>query len=169
MTTFPTKKFPIPLLVLFTIVGLLLCCYPSSFSAVKSIHLVALISWFAGLFYLPRLFVYHSESASKDVAHTLSIMEWKLFYYIMNPAALITLVSGLWMIGIWGWVFPVWLHIKLALVLLLLVFHCYCWRLVHVFQADKNQRAGKFYRILNEVPTLLLIAIVYLVVAKPFG
>ena len=103
MPALPTKKFPIPLLALVAIVTVLLFCFPDSFSVVKSLHLVALISWFAGLFYLPRLFVYHSESTSEEVAHTLCIMEWKLFYYIMNPAALITLLSGVWMIGIWGW------------------------------------------------------------------
>jgi putative membrane protein len=135
----------------------------------KTVHLVALISWFAGLFYLPRLFVYHAESTSTEVARTLTVMQWKLFYYIMNPAAVITIFSGVWMIATWGWVFPVWLHMKLGLVLLLLGFHICCWHFVQVFRLNQNQRDGRFFRILNEIPTVLLILIVYLVVFKPFG
>lgn len=160
------KKLPIPLVTLFVMVGILCWIYPT-FNVVKSVHVVAIISWFAGLFYLPRLFVYHAEATEKSVADTLSIMEWKLFYYIMNPAAVISLFSGGMMLHLWQWNLPEWMHIKLTLVALLLLFHCYCWRLVDLFWKGENKRTGKFYRILNEVPTIILIGIVYLVVFQP--
>ena len=96
-------------------------------------------------------------------------MEWKLFFYIMNPAAAISLFSGSMMIYLTGtgYLSSGWMHIKLTLVLLLLGFHGYCWVLVHRFWEEKNERSGTFFRIFNEIPTLLLIVIVYLVVVKP--
>ena len=169
MKPLPTKKFPLPLLILFGIVVVLSALYPKNFLVAKTVHLVALISWFAGLFYLPRLFVYHAESEHQEVQHTLCIMEWKLFFYIMNPAAAVTLFSGCWMLYCWDWVLPIWMHIKLSLVVGLVVFHGCCWNFVLQFRARLNQREGLFYRWFNEVPTIALIAIVYLVVLKPWS
>ena len=163
------KKNPIPLLFLYGIVVLFWALYPTSFTVAKTIHIVAIISWFAGLFYLPRLFVYHAESKEVEVHKTFKVMEWKLFHYIMKPASIISIFTGVWMVSIWGWQLPIWLHIKFCLVLVLFTFHLYCGKLVTIFNTDNNQRSGKFYRILNEVPTLLLIAIVYLVVCKPLS
>jgi protoporphyrinogen IX oxidase len=167
MQQVPLKKIPVPLLALFAIIIGFYVSFPTSMNVAKTIHIVAIVSWFAGLFYLPRLFVYHAEAAEEPVKETLKIMEWKLFYFIMNPAVCVSLFSGFWMISLWGWNFPIWLHLKLSFVLTLLLFHLYCWKLVGVFNQEKNCRTGKFYRVLNEVPTLLLIIIVYLVVTKP--
>jgi putative membrane protein len=143
-----------------------------SFNSAKIIHLLALISWFAGLFYLPRLFVYHAMSERKSTPEpaliaTLKVMEHKLFYYIMTPAMVLTIVAGFWMVDLWQWTFPVWLHIKLTAVALLLIYHYQCWRVVNRFKENTNNKSHIYYRYFNEIPTVLLIAIVILVVVKP--
>ena len=169
MKPVPLKKNPTPLLFLYGIVLCFWLIYPTSFLVAKTIHIIAIISWFAGLFYLPRLFVYHAETSEVEVHKTFKVMEWKLFHYIMKPASIISIVTGVWMVSLWAWQLPIWLHIKFSLVVVLFGFHLYCGRLVTIFNNDNNQRNGKFYRILNEVPTLVLIAIVYLVVFKPLS
>ena len=169
MKPLPTKKFPPPLFILFVMVLALNAVYPKNFLVAKTVHLIGLISWFAGLFYLPRLFVYHAESEHKEVQHTLCIMEWKLFFYIMNPAAVVTLFSGGWMLYCWDWVVPRWMHLKIFLVFGLLVFHGCCWIFVLRFRDQRNQRGGLFYRWFNEIPTIVLIGIVCLVVLKPWS
>ena len=169
MKPLPTKKFPLPLLILLVLLVALAGAYPKNFLVAKTVHLVSLISWFAGLFYLPRLFVYHAETEQEDVKHTLCIMEWKLFFYIMNPAATLTLFSGAWMLYCWNWSIPIWLHIKLLLVVGLTLFHCSCWSFLVQFRGDQNQKKSSFYRWFNEVPTVALIGIVYLVVLKPWS
>lgn len=155
-------------LVLLTLVGLFYSQFSESFATAKIIHLLALISWFAGLFYLPRLFVYHAANEDASTDETFKVMEHKLLYYIMTPAALLTLLAGLWMVDLWQWTMPLWLHIKLGMVLLLLLFHYYCWHYLQIFKRGENRHTHTFYRFFNEIPTLLLIAIVILVVAKPF-
>ncbi len=155
-------------LVLLLIVGLFYMQFQHSFVTAKVIHLLALISWFAGLFYLPRIYVYHAMNESSDVNETFKVMEYKLFYYIMNPAMVLTLLTGVWMIDLWQWTLPLWLILKLTLVLLLLFFHYYCYHFLQRFRLGENEKDHKFYRFFNEIPTLILIAIVTLVVAKPF-
>jgi putative membrane protein len=154
-------------LLLLTVVTLFYTQFRESFVTAKIIHLLALISWFAGLFYLPRLFVYHATNEDAATDETFKVMEHKLFYYIMTPAAVVTLLAGLWILDIWQWLLPLWLHIKLSLVLLLLIFHYYCWRYLLLFKRGENSQPHTFYRLFNEIPTLLLIGIVILVVTKP--
>lgn len=134
---------------------------------VKAFHIVAVVSWFAGLFYLPRLFVYHSRTDDALGYERFSLMERKLYNAIMTPAMVLTVALGLWLwlgFGIGG----NWLYAKLALVFLLLVFHFYCGALIADFAVHRNRHGQVFYRWLNEVPTFLLIAIVILVVVKPW-
>jgi len=137
---------------------------------VKSLHIVFVVTWFAGLFYLPRLFVYHAQCTPDDRVgiDRFKVMERKLYRGIMTPAAVLTIAFGLWLwlgYGITGG----WLHAKLVLVALLLAFHFYLGKLVADFAADRNSRGHVFYRWLNEIPALpILIAVVLLVVLKPF-
>ncbi|MCP5347070.1 MAG: protoporphyrinogen oxidase HemJ [Gammaproteobacteria bacterium] len=136
---------------------------------VKAFHIIAVICWFAGLFYLPRLFVYHAMSEDQVSRERFKIMERKLFRGIMTPSAIATVVLGLWLIGfnpsyyMSSW----WMHAKLGLVAILLLYHFACWRIMLDFRADRNTRSHVFYRYFNEVPVLPLVAIVILVVVKP--
>lgn len=155
-------------IVLAIVIGTLFISLRESFLSAKVIHLLALISWFAGLFYLPRLFVYHAMADEERVMETLVVMEQKLFQYIMTPAAVLTLATGVWMVDLWQWVFPDWLVLKLMLVVVLLVYHYQCWRYLVIFRRGENRKSHTFYRFFNEIPTLLLIGIVILVVVKPF-
>lgn len=130
-----------------------------------------MVTWFAGLFYLPRLYVYHAMCNLDDPADANSIarfkiMERKLFWGIMTPGAILTILFGIWL---WlGYGFSgFWLHIKLKLVLLLIVYHVYCGKLLYDFKHDKNKHGHVYYRWFNEIPVILLIAIVILVVLKP--
>ena len=137
---------------------------------VKAFHIVFVSSWFAGLFYLPRLFVYHSQAAPDDAIGIarFKVMERKLFFGIMTPSAVLTLAFGLWLWLGYG-VSGGWLHAKIALVLVLIAFHVYLGFLLRDFAHDRNRHAHVFYRWLNEIPALpLLVAIVWLVIAKPF-
>ncbi len=133
---------------------------------VKAFHIIFMVTWFAGLFYLPRLFVYHAMSDDSPSIDRFKVMERKLFYGIMTPGAILTIVFGLWLwlgFGISGG----WLHTKLLLVVLLIVYHLYCGKLLSNFRQDRNQHGHVFYRWFNEIPVVLLIAIVILVVVKP--
>jgi protoporphyrinogen IX oxidase len=132
----------------------------------KAIHIVFVIAWFAGLFYLPRLFVYHADTHDAPGDERFKVMERRLFI-LMTIAALGTLVSGAWLAFSWWRPFPLWLHAKLALVAALLVYHALCWRHLRAFAAGSNASSSTYYRVFNEVPTLLLIASVLLVVLKP--
>ena len=134
---------------------------------VKSFHVIFMVTWFAGLFYLPRLFVYHAMAEDRASIERFKVMERKLFYGIMTPGGLITVVLGLWLwlgYGITGG----WMHTKFALVLVLIAYHAYCGKLLVDFKHDRNTRSHVFYRWFNEFPVLLLIAIVILVIVKPF-
>lgn len=154
-------------LILFAVVGVLFMVWRRSFNAAKVIHILAVISWFAGLFYLPRLFVYHAMATETAVRDTLKVMEYKLFSYIMQPAAFITIAAGVWMVWLWNWALPPWLHWKLGLVVFLVFYHAICWRHLKAFAADRNHRSHVYYRWFNEVPTLILVIVVILVVVKP--
>ena len=135
----------------------------------KAFHVIFMVAWFAGIFYLPRLFVNHAETKSKEVAEQLKGMEKRLLYFI-TPFAILTVVLGLALIYFYGhawFVASKWLHIKLSLVILLLIYHGYCFKLLKTFQQDKNTRSGKFYRIFNEIPVLTLFAIIILAYVKP--
>jgi len=154
-------------IILAVVIGSLFLFFRESFATAKVIHLLALISWFAGLFYLPRLFVYHAMTDEDAVDQNLKIMEHKLFYYIMTPAMVLTILAGFWMVDLWQWVIPGWLHIKLGLVLLLVIYHYQCWNHLNIFKRGDNQKSHTYYRFFNEIPTLILIGVIVLVVVKP--
>ena len=134
----------------------------------KSLHIVFLVSWFAGLFYLPRLFVYHAMATDAIGIERFKMMERKLYYGIMAPSAVLTIVSGVWLwlgYGITGG----WLYAKLALVAILVAHHLWLGKLMRDFRRDRNRHGDVFYRWINEIPALpVLVAIVLLVVFKPF-
>ena len=139
----------------------------------KSIHLIAVISWMAGLLYLPRIFVYHSEAIvenkSQDVTSTFKIMERRLFMYIMNPAMIISWIFGVLLIhttGVENFGF-LWLQLKLFFVIILTIYHFFLFQCLRKFTNNNNVYSSKFYRIINEIPTVLLIAIIFIVVFKP--
>ena len=140
------------------------------FYVVKTLHIVFMITWFAGLFYLPRLFVYHAQAAPDDRIgiERFKLMERKLYFGIMAPGAVLTVVFGMWMWLGYG-VTGAWLHAKVTFVLVLIAFHVYLGLLLRDFARDRNRHGHVFYRWLNEIPALpLLVVIVWLVVAKPF-
>lgn len=133
---------------------------------VKSFHIVFVVTWFAGLFYLPRLFVYHATTTDLPGIERFKVMERKLYYGIMTPSAVLTVIFGMWLwlgYGITGG----WLHAKLLLVLMLVAYHLYCGRLLADFKHDRNCHGHVYYRWFNEIPVLILIAVVILVVVKP--
>ena len=133
---------------------------------VKSLHIIFLVTWFAGLFYLPRLFVYHALSNDSISIERFKVMERKLYYGIMMPSAALTIIFGVWL---WlGYnISGNWMHTKLLLVAVLIAYHFYCGRLLANFKQDKHQHGHVYYRWFNEVPVGILIAIVVLVVVKP--
>ena len=137
----------------------------------KAWHLIGMVTWFAGLFYLPRLFVYHAMSDDQPSIDRFKIMERKLFYGITTPGAIFTLVFGFWMLHDYAWAAwggQLWLHIKLALLALLIAYHVYCGVLLKQFLNDQNTRSHVWYRWFNEIPVIALIAIVLLATLKPF-
>jgi protoporphyrinogen IX oxidase len=136
---------------------------------IKALHVIAVIAWMAGMLYLPRLFVYHCEAeAGSKQSETFKVMERRLLRAIMNPAMIVTWLAGLYLAWAGQFFTAGWLHGKLLLVVLLSGVHGFCSRCVKDFAADRNTRSQKFYRIINEVPTVLMIGIVILVVVKPF-
>ena len=136
--------------------------------AVKSLHIIFMVAWYAGLFYLPRLFVYHSMANDAISIERFKLMERRLYRGIMTPSAVLTVVFGTWLwlgYGITGG----WMHAKLALVAILIAFHVWLGKLVADFAADRNTHGDKFYRWINEIPAApILIGVVFLVVMKPF-
>jgi len=137
----------------------------------KAFHIIAMVCWFSGLFYLPRLFVYHTQAQDTISIERFKIMEYRLLHYITTPTALFTLALGISILFT-----PVgqiylkqgWLHIKFTLVLLLIIYHCFCIYYAKLFQHNKNTKSVKFYRLFNEVPAIFLISIVLLTVLKPW-
>ena len=141
----------------------------NSYLLFKSLHLIAVISWMAGLLYLPRIFVYHAENNNEIISSVFKTMERKLFYYIMTPAMILSWLFGLLLIHEIGLeqLVNLWLKLKLIFVILLTAYHFYLGALLNQFKIDQNNKTSKFYRYINEIPTLLLILIVFIVVFKP--
>jgi len=138
---------------------------------IKAFHIVSMVTWFAALFYLPRLFVYHAMSDDEVSNERFKVMERKLYRGIMTPSAVLTVFFGGWLLSFYSLEQIAnmhWLHAKLTLVLLLFVYHGYCGHLLKAFKNDANQHSHVFYRWFNELPVLILIAVVILAVVKPF-
>ncbi|CAK9892580.1 MULTISPECIES: protoporphyrinogen oxidase HemJ [Pseudomonas] len=136
---------------------------------IKALHIVSVVCWFAGLFYLPRLFVYHAQSQDSISQERFVIMERKLYRGIMLPAMIATLVFGIWLLSLTpGFMSQGWMHAKLTLVVLLIGYHHMCGAQLKRFARGENKRSHVFYRWFNEVPVLVLLAVVILVVVKPF-
>ena len=139
----------------------------------KSIHLIAVISWMAGLLYLPRIFVYHSEATqnnkSEDLIETFKVMERRLLVYIMNPAMIVSWIFGILLIHTIGMdnFGSIWLQLKLAFVIILTIYHFFLFQCLRKFSENNNIYSSKFYRIINEIPTILLIVVILIVVFKP--
>lgn len=137
---------------------------------IKAAHVIAVISWMAGMLYLPRLFVYHCEAAPGSAqSETFKVMERRLLRVIINPAMVLSWVFGLWLTYSGGFWTAGWFHAKLALVFALAAAHGYLARAVRAFGEDRNTKPARHWRIVNEVPTLLMVGIVILVIVKPFG
>ncbi len=132
----------------------------------KSLHIIFMVTWFAGLFYLPRLYVYHAETQDKISHERFKIMERKLFYGIMTPGGILTIFFGLLLIINYDYQ-GAWLTYKLILVGLLVIYHYYCWKYLNLFKNNQNNHSHIFYRIFNEIPVIMLIVIVFLVIYKP--
>ena len=136
---------------------------------IKALHLIFMVTWFSGIFYLPRLFVYHAQSDDPISNERFKIMERKLYFGIATPSALLTLIFGFWLLS---YNFSLymhlgWMHAKLGLILTLIAYHIYCFKCLMNFKHDRNQRSHVFYRWFNEFPVLLLVAIILLAVIKP--
>ena len=141
----------------------------SGYLWLKALHVIAVMSWMAGMLYLPRLFVYHCEAAPGTASsETFKVMERRLLKFIINPAMIVAWITGLTLAYQAGFFHAGWLHLKLAFVILLSGVHGYFSRFVRDFASDSNQRPARFYRIINEVPTLCMIVIVVAVIVKPF-
>ena len=142
----------------------------NSYLLFKSLHLIAVISWMVGLLYLPRIFVYHVENNEKKQATDIfEIMEKKLYFYIMRPAMIITWLFGIILIYINGVeiLFQAWMQIKIILVILLSVFHEYLGRCLYSLKNNTNTRSTKYFRTINEIPTIILILVIFIVIFKP--
>jgi protoporphyrinogen IX oxidase len=135
---------------------------------VKSFHLIFMVTWFAGLFYLPRIFVYHATAQDRISLERFKLMERRLFWGIMTPGAALTILFGVWLWLGWFRGASGWFHAKVALVALLVGYHLWCWRLLRDFATDRNSKSERWLRWFNEIPTVILIATVLLVVFKPF-
>ena len=137
----------------------------------KALHLIFMVTWFAGLFYLPRLFVYHAMSDDKISIDRFKVMERKLFYGIMTPGALLTIVFGLCTLfsnGLSAYSEQLWLHIKYILILFLIAYHAYCFLLLQDFKHNRNKHSHIWYRWYNEIPVVIMISIIILAVVRPF-
>ena len=137
---------------------------------IKALHVVFMVTWFAGLFYLPRLFVYHASTHDSDGSERFKVMERKLFFGITTPGAILTIGFGLFLVGLNGLSWPAqhsWFQCKLLLVAILIAYHVYLGYLVNVFRHDRNTRSHVYYRWINELPVFLLIGIVILAIVKP--
>jgi putative membrane protein len=142
---------------------------PGVYEWVKALHIISVIAWMAGMLYLPRLFVYHcSAPVGSQLSETFKVMERRLLRAIINPAMIASFVFGLWLVWLGGWTYATWFQAKFVLVIIMTGVHGMLSRYRRDFAVDQNHHSEKFYRILNEIPTLLMIAIVLLAVIKPF-
>jgi putative membrane protein len=136
---------------------------------IKAFHIIAVVTWFAGLFYLPRLFVYHAQSKDDVSKERFKVMERKLYRGIMLPSMIIAIGLGIWLVMLApAWLTQGWMHVKLALVIALVAYHFTCAAMLKRFATDNNTRSHVFYRWFNEAPVLVLVTVVILVVVKPF-
>ena len=160
----------VALLLVVAAIGLLAWLHPSGlYLWFKAFHIIAIIAWMAGMLYLPRLFVYHCEAeVGSGQSETFKVMERRLLRAIINPAMVATWVLGAWLAWDGGFLKAGWLHGKLVLVLVLSAIHGVLSRAVRDFAADRNTRSQRFYRVLNEIPAVLMVGIVILVIVKPF-
>lgn len=141
----------------------------AAYNWVKAVHVIAVISWMAGMLYLPRLFVYHAETeVGSPQSETFKVMERRLLTLIINPAMMITWILGLWLAWQGGWYMAPWFHVKFALVFILSGVHGYLSSATRAFAEDRNERSARHWRIMNEVPALLMVGIVIMVIVKPF-
>lgn len=139
----------------------------SAYLWIKSLHVIFMVTWFAGLFYLPRLFVYHAEVRDDAGNERFKIMERKLFWGIMTPGAVLTAVFGLWIIAMEPRAYAAgWMHLKLLLVALLVAYHVWCGLLVDAFRKDANRHSHRWYRWFNEIPVFMLVGVVVLVISR---
>ncbi|TNC91936.1 protoporphyrinogen oxidase HemJ [Thalassolituus sp.] len=136
----------------------------------KAFHIIAVVTWFAAIFYLPRLFVYHADASDDISRERFKVMERKLYRGIMTPSMVIVIALGAWMLTLNSSFYfsQGWMHAKLTLVALLVIYHFYCGHLLNVFKEDRNTRSHVFYRWFNEVPVFILLGVVILVVVRPF-
>jgi putative membrane protein len=141
----------------------------SLYLTLKAIHIIAVVSWMVGLLYLPRLFVYHVENNNDQISKVFKVMEKRLMKIIMNPAMIITWITGLsiWLILGLETIFSLWLSLKFILVLALSGYHGFLSKCLREFELDRNIRSSKFFRFINEIPTIILIIVVFLVIFKP--
>lgn len=137
---------------------------------IKALHVIFIVTWFAGIFYLPRLFVYHAMAEDPISINRFKIMERKLYFGISTPSAILATIFGIWIILLnpIGYLSQGWMHAKLALVVVLWAYHLLCYKYLRDFRLDRNKHGHVFYRWFNEIPVLLLVAIVILVIVKPF-
>jgi len=135
---------------------------------VKSLHIIFMVTWFAGLFYLPRLFVYHASTTDQNTIETFKVMERKLFA-IATMGAVLTMIFGFWLLFAWlpSYVQQPWFLVKLLLVVALIAYHVWCWKLLDTFKRDANTRSHVWFRWFNEVPVIMLVGIVILVIVRP--
>ena len=156
---------------LYSIYTALEAFFAPYYEPLRALHIIAVISWMAGLLYLPRLFVYHTEEASsKEMKSTFSKMEFKLMNYIMHPAMVVTWISGVaLLLSLQGSDIHIWMLIKISAAIVMTIFHFILAKYVIDFSNNKNVHSGKYYRIINEIPTVLMILIVVMAVIEPFG
>ena len=141
-----------------------------SYEVVKALHIVSVVAWMAGLFYLPRLFVYHADAApGSELSETFKVMERRLYRAIMGPASVATWLFGIWLVWLVpDYLYQPWFHIKASFILALTLLHHAMGRWRLAFAEDRNLHSGRYFRIANELPTLCLLVIVFMVVLKPF-
>ena len=150
-------------------VALVIFLGDGAYEWIKAIHIISVISWMAGILYLPRLFIYHCDAAAgSELSETLKIMEGRLLRIIMNPAMILTWVLGLWMAWQGEWFHSYWFLAKFVVVFVLSGVHGHYSKAVRLFAADQNTKSARYWRVMNEVPAVLMISIVILVVVKPF-
>ena len=142
----------------------------SVYLVLKALHLISVVTWFAGIFYLPRLFVYHSTAEDQVSKDRFVVMETKLYRLIMNPSMIITLVLGIWMLALncAGYSSQVWIWVKIELIVALVGYHHYCLGIIKAFTRGEVRHSEKFFRIFNEFPVLILVSVIFLAVLKPF-
>ena len=142
----------------------------SVYLVLKALHLISVVTWFAGIFYLPRLFVYHSTAEDQVSKDRFVVMETKLYRLIMNPSMIITLVLGIWMLALnWaGYSSQVWIWVKIVLIVALVGYHHYCLGIIKAFTRGEVRHSERFFRIFNEIPVLILVSVILLAVLKPF-